>query len=90
MFIRGTQMDEVFKRFPEVAQFQAVVTREQHQDHLSYLVALGLEVGEPTALKARLAEALKDALKVRGEVEIVASGSIAPGSKKIVDRRVWK
>jgi hypothetical protein len=37
-----------------------------------------------------LAEALKDALKVRGEVEIVAPGAIAPGSKKILDRRVWK
>jgi phenylacetate-CoA ligase len=90
MFIRGSQMDEVFKRFPEVAQFQAIVTREQHLDQLSYLVALGVEVGEPAAFKARLAEALKDALKVRGEVEIVAPGAIAPGSKKILDRRVWK
>jgi phenylacetate-CoA ligase len=90
MFIRGSQMDEVFKRFPEVAQFQAIVTREQHLDQLSYLVALGCEVGELAAFKARLAEALKDALKVRGEVEIVAPGAIAPGSKKILDRRVWK
>ncbi len=90
MFIRGSQMDEVFKRFPEVALFQAVVTREEHLDQLIYLVALGSEVGEPAALKARLAEALKDALKVRGEVQIVAAGAIAPGSKKLVDRRVWK
>jgi phenylacetate-CoA ligase len=90
MFIRGSQLDEVFKRFPEVALFQAVVTREEHLDQLSYLVALGSEVGEPAALKARLAEALKDVLKVRGEVQIVAAGAIAPGSKKLVDRRVWK
>jgi phenylacetate-CoA ligase len=90
MFIRGTQLDDVFKRFAEVARFQAIITREQHQDELSYLVELGKEVGDRSALKAALAETLKDVLKVRGEVQLVAPGTIAAGAKKIVDRRVWK
>ncbi len=90
MFIRGSQLDEVFKKFVEVARFQAVVTREQHQDELRYLVELSAEMADRSALQARLAEALKDALKVRGEVQIVATGTIAPGAKKILDRRVWK
>jgi len=90
MFIRGSQLEEVFKRFPEVASFQAIVAREEHLDRLTYLVELGAQVGEPAAWKAQVAEALKDAVKVRGEVQIVAAGAIAPGSKKVVDRRVWK
>jgi hypothetical protein len=73
-----------------VANFQAVVTREQHQDVLTYLVELGGEAADQGALKSKLADALRDVLKVRGEVQIAAPGTIAPGASKIVDRRVWK
>src|SRR5262249_6739925 len=38
MFIRGSQLEEVFKKFPQVARFQAIVTREKHQDELNYLI----------------------------------------------------
>src|SRR5215510_9280800 len=46
MFIRGSQLEEVFKKFSQVARFQAVVTREQHQDVLTYLVELGGEAAD--------------------------------------------
>ncbi len=89
LFIRGSQMDSVIKRFPEVAKYQAIVTRDQHQDQLRYVVELAR--GMPgDALPERLAEAFRSELKVRGEVEIVASGSLPQGAKKIDDRRVWK
>jgi len=90
MFIRGSQLDSVFKKFAQVARFQAVVTREQHQDVLTYLVELGGEAADQGALKSKLAEALREVLKVRGEVQIAAPGTIAPGASKIIDRRVWK
>jgi len=87
MFVRGSQMDEVVKRFPAVARFQAVVTREEHQDHLLYLVEL-----QPGATvdTAALAEALRDTVKVRGEVRVAEAGAIPPGASRIDDRRVWK
>ncbi|MEO6022793.1 MAG: AMP-binding protein [Burkholderiales bacterium] len=89
LFIRGSQMDSVIKQFPEVAKYQAIVTRDQHQDQLRYVVELAR--GMPgDALPERLAEALRSELKVRGEVEIVAFGSLPQGAKKIDDRRVWK
>ena len=89
MFIRGAQIDDVMKTFPEVARYQAIVTREQHQDQLAYVVEL--TGGAFSAVFAeRLAEALKDQVKVRGDVEIAATGTIAQGAKKIDDRRVWK
>jgi hypothetical protein len=89
MFIRGSQMDEVFKKFPQVARFQAVITRDQHHDLLGYLIEVSEPVGD-AAWVARLEEALREALKVRGEARVVPSGTIAAGAKKIVDQRVWR
>jgi phenylacetate-CoA ligase len=100
MFVHASQMAEVVKGFPEVARFQAVVTRAAHLDHLQYLVEIG-EIGEeargspaagaPAAgLAQRLAEALHEQLKVRGDVEIVPPGTIPAAARRIDDRRVWK
>lgn len=90
MFIRGNQMEEVFKKFKEVERFQAIVTRAQHQDELNYLVEVSGEFGDRTNLGTRLADSLREVLKVRGGIEFVAPGTIPPGAKKIVDRRVWR
>jgi phenylacetate-CoA ligase len=88
MFVRGGQMEQVLKRFPEVGRFRAVVTRDQHVDRLEYEV----EVEHPgeAGLAARLAEALQAEVKVRGEVRLVARGALPGDSKKVDDRRVWK
>lgn len=90
MFVRAGQIGEVLKRFPEVARWQAVVERAEHQDQLSYLVELGAPAGDPQALAARIADALREEVKVRGRVEVAAAGAIPEGTKKIDDRRVWK
>jgi len=90
MFVRGSQMDEVMKQFPAVARFQAVVTREEQQDHLLYLVELAPGASTDTALLERIAESLRDVVKVRGEVQVAQPGTIGDGAKKIDDRRVWK
>jgi phenylacetate-coenzyme A ligase PaaK-like adenylate-forming protein len=89
MFIRAGQIDGVVKRFAEVARWQAVVTREGHLDRLEYLV----ELSAPDAggsLAGRLAEALREEIKVKGDVRAVEAGSIPQGAKRIDDRRVWK
>lgn len=88
MFVRGAQVEAVAKRFG-VERVQAVVTREAHQDRLEVVV----EVRDPGAagdLPARLAEALREEIKVRAEVEVVSVGTLPPGAKRIEDRRVWK
>jgi phenylacetate-CoA ligase len=89
MFVRGSQMEEVMKRFPEVSRFQAVVTREAHRDRLRYIVELNSDAKDYD-LNERIAEALRGLLKVRGEVELVSPGTIPAGAKKIDDKRVWK
>jgi len=37
-----------------------------------------------------IAEALRELLHVRGEVELVTPGTIPAGARKIDDKRVWK
>jgi phenylacetate-CoA ligase len=88
MFVRGAQLEAVAKRFPEIARLQGVVTREGHQDHLEVLT----EVADPSAsgLAAAFAEALREEIKVRAEVRLVATGALPAGARRLDDRRVWK
>ena len=90
MFVRGGQVAEVLKRFPEVKRFQAVVTREGQKDVLEYQVELDVPAAGEAGLLARIAEALREEVKVRGEVRTVPGGSLPEGAKRIDDRRVWK
>jgi len=88
MFVRGGQVEAVLKRFPEAGRFRAVVTRDQHLDQLTYEVEVD-RPGDP-ALAAALAEALREELKVRGEVTLLGRGTLPEGGKKLDDRRVWR
>jgi phenylacetate-CoA ligase len=88
MFVRGAQVEAVAKRFPEIARVQAIVTREAHQDRLE--VVAEAAPAAAADLAARLAEALREEIKVRPEVRVVAPGTIPAGAKRIEDRRVWK
>ena len=84
MFVRASEIEQVMKQFAAVARFQAVVTRDHHQDHLEYV----LEVAPGAAVDVALvAEALRDAVKVRGEVR---TGPVPENARRIDDRRVWK
>jgi phenylacetate-CoA ligase len=90
MFVRGAEIAKALEAFPAVARFQAVVTRDQHQDHLAYLVELK-EGSPPEAdLEGRIAEALREAIKVRGEVRIASRGALPEGARRIDDRRTWR
>ncbi len=90
MFVRGGQLAEVLKRFPEVKRFQAVVTRVEQKDILEYLLELAAPAADEAGLAARIGEALREEVKVRGEARVVPAGSIPEGAKRIDDRRVWK
>jgi phenylacetate-CoA ligase len=89
LFVRGAQIEEVMKTFPAVARFQAIVTRNEQKDSLRYLVELAPEARADSGLTERLGIALDALIKVRGQVEITPPGTIAQGTKRIDDRRVW-
>lgn len=88
MFIHPRQTDEVAARARGVVRHQVVVTRKEHQDVLTFRVELAEGV-EPGAVAPALEGAIRDVLKLRGEVEVVPAGSIPEGARKIDDRRTW-
>ncbi len=88
MFIHPRQADEVAARAPGVARWQVVVGREGHQDTLTFRVELGPEA-ESAPVRQALEAAIRDVMKLRGRVEIVAAGTIPEGARKISDERTW-
>ncbi len=89
MFIHPRQADEVAARAPVVTRWRTVVTREGHQDVLTFEVELG-QGGDPATVGATLVDAIRDVMKLRGEVRVVPPGTIRDGAKKIEDRRTWE
>ena len=89
MFIHPRQADEIVARVGGVARFQVVVGREGHQDTLTFRVELsgGADAG---AITPAMEAAIRDVMKLRGGVEIVAAGAILEGAKKISDERTWE
>jgi phenylacetate-CoA ligase len=88
MFIHPRQADEVAARVGGVSRYQVVVSRQDHQDVLTFRVELAEGV-EPGAVSPALEGAIRDVMKLRGRVEVVAKGAIAEGAKKISDERKW-
>ena len=88
MFVYPRQADEIVARVPGVSRWQVVVTRDAHQDGLEFHVELAQGTA-PEQVSAHLVEAIRDVMKLRGEVRVVAPGTIPTGAKKIDDRRTW-
>jgi len=88
MFVHPGQVAEIVKRFPEVSKARLVVTGEMANDQM----ALHVETGalSDDALKARVSEAVRDVTKLRGEVHLVATGSLANDGKVIEDARSYQ
>ena len=88
MFVHPRQADEIAGRFPAVARWQVVVTREGHQDGLAFHVELA-PGASAEQVATGMVEAIREVMKLRGEVRIVPPGTIASTAKKIDDRRKW-
>jgi phenylacetate-CoA ligase len=88
MFVHPGQVAEIVKRFPEVVKARLVVTGEMANDQM----ALHVETAalSDAALKARVSEAVRDVTKLRGEVHLVATGSLANDGKVIEDARSYQ
>src|SRR5581483_6511949 len=88
MFIHPRQADEIAARVPGVARWQVVIGREGHQDSLTFRVELAAGTAEAAAAAA-LETAIRDVMKLRGGVQVVAAGTIPEGARKISDERTW-
>ena len=88
MFVHPKQVDDIAKRFPEVLRARLVVQGEMAHD----VMTLKVEVHDTQAaqvLKPRIAQAVRDVTKLRGDIELCASGSLPNDGKVIEDARSY-
>jgi phenylacetate-CoA ligase len=91
MFIHPRQLEPAMAKFPQVAQYQAVVTRTGHRDELTLKVELKTEEGiDKEKLTNDLSQMVSEALRIKVDrVEFVVKGVIPEWHKLIVDERVY-
>jgi phenylacetate-CoA ligase len=84
MFVHPSQITEVAKRHPELNRVRLVVTRDGEQDTMTLMAESASQAGD---LAGALASTLQSLTKLRGEVKLVAPGSLPTDDKIIVDQR---
>jgi phenylacetate-CoA ligase len=85
MFVHPEQVAEVARRHAGVGRVRLVVGRSGEQD----VMTLRAEASDDAGLKAKLAETLQSVTKLKGEVELVAPGSLPNDGKVIADERTY-
>jgi phenylacetate-CoA ligase len=85
MFVHPEQVAEVAKRHAGIGRVRLVVGRSGEQDTMT----LRAEAADDAGLKARLVETLQSVTKLKGEVELVAPGSLPNDGKVIADERTY-
>ena len=86
MFVTPKQIGEVLRRHKEVMKARLVVEGETGNDRMT----LKCEVKErPAELAEAIVASIRDVTKLRGEVELVAPGSLPNDGKVIDDQRKY-
>lgn len=84
LFVRPEQVAEIGKRHPELGRLRLAVTRAGEQDAMTLMA----ECAAPApGLAEAVAATLQAVTKVRGEVKLVAPGSLPNDGKVIADER---
>ncbi len=87
MFVHPSQVTEITRRFPEIGRSRLVIAGEMANDTMT----LKAEVASPSEhLAKRLAEAVRDVTKLRGDIELCAPGSLPNDGKVIDDARRYE
>jgi len=88
MFVHPGQVQEIAKRFPEVARVRLVVRGEMANDTMTLMVETACS--GPDALIEKLGVAMREVTKLRGDVELVLPGSLPNDGKVIEDARSYQ
>jgi phenylacetate-CoA ligase len=86
MFVTPGQVAEILRRHPEVRRARLVVEGEDGNDRMT----LKCEVGSSAPnLTEALIGSIREVTKLRGEVELLAPGSLPNDGKVIEDKRKY-
>jgi len=81
MFVTPKQVNEIARRHAEVKRARLVIEGETGAERMTLKCEV---VGTPAALAEALVASIRDVTKLRGEVELVAPGSL-PNDGKVID-----
>ena len=87
MFVHPSQVAEIARRHPEVQRARLVIEGEMADDRMTLRVEAP---SAPEGLGGRIAASIRDVTKLRGEVEVVAPGSLPNDGKVIDDARSYR
>ena len=90
LFVHPGQAEEVTSRYPQIEKYQVVVTRKEHKDEMTFRIELKEEPPQPEMLKDEIKRAIRDVIKIRGDVEFIPRGTLLEGARKIDDQRSWE
>ena len=88
MFVHPGQVADIVRRFPEIVRARLVVTGEMANDQMTLKVES--TCSGPDGLVGRVADAIRDVTKLRGNVEVLAPGSLPNDGKVIEDARSYQ
>ncbi len=88
MFVHPSQVAEIVRRHPQITKARLVVTGEMAND----VMTLHCEVAskDMAMQTASIVEAIRDVTKLRGDVKLVAAGSLPNDGKVIEDARSYQ
>ena len=86
MFVTPKQVSDIVRRHPEVSRARLVVSGEPGNDRM---VLRCEAAGVPAGLADAIAASIREVTKLRGEVEIVAIGTLPNDGKVIEDQRKY-
>lgn len=90
LFVHPGQVDEVASRCPHVEKYQVVVTRKEHRDEMTFRAELKGDISPAEEVKEEIEKAIREIIRVRGDVKFVPRGTIPEGARKIDDQRSWE
>ncbi|MGB4347452.1 MAG: AMP-binding protein [Burkholderiaceae bacterium] len=89
MFVHPSQVAEIARRHPQIRKARLVVSGEMAND----VMTLHCEVTDPTSMNDQLdaiVASIRDITKLRGDVKLVAAGSLPNDGKVIEDARSYQ
>jgi phenylacetate-CoA ligase len=87
MFVHPSQVADIVRRFPEVKKARLVVSGEMANDRM----CLQVEVAAASeGLREKVAEAIREVTKLRGDVQVVPPGGLPNDGKVIEDARSYQ
>jgi phenylacetate-CoA ligase len=89
MFVHPSQVADIARRHPVILKARLIITGEMGDDQMT----LACEVADPAALAgetAAISTTIRDITKLRGDVRLVAAGTLPNDGKVIEDARSYQ